>query len=84
MVLIQNKHTSDFIQKTGNHSWNMINLEGDWYHVDVTWEGPISYNHYGFYELWNRYINLTDTDVRNLENHSYWEGAGDAIASATK
>ncbi len=21
-----------------NHAWNMINVDGDWYHVDVTWD----------------------------------------------
>lgn len=23
------------------HSWNMVNLDGDWYHVDVTWDDPV-------------------------------------------
>lgn len=24
-----------------NHAWNMIQLDGDWYHVDTTWDDPI-------------------------------------------
>lgn len=24
-----------------NHSWNMVNIDGLWYHVDVTWDDPI-------------------------------------------
>ncbi len=37
---------------TGPHSWNMVKLDGQWYHLDVTWDDPvggdgsISYNYY--------------------------------------
>lgn len=24
-----------------NHAWNMLNIDGQWYHVDVTWNDPI-------------------------------------------
>ena len=25
-----------------NHTWNMVQLNGSWYHIDVTWNDPIS------------------------------------------
>ena len=24
-----------------NHSWNMVGIDQDWYHVDVTWDDPV-------------------------------------------
>ncbi len=26
-----------------NHAWNMVKLDGNWYHVDVTWDDPGGY-----------------------------------------
>ncbi|WP_046228924.1 transglutaminase domain-containing protein [Paenibacillus algorifonticola] len=27
---------------TGDHAWNMVKLGGYWYHLDVTWDDPVS------------------------------------------
>ena len=55
------------------HAWNLIKLDGDWYHVDVTWEDPIgSSNNYGFGNLRNKYINLEDDRIRNVVSHRTW------------
>lgn len=26
---------------TGEHAWNMVRLDGVWYHVDMTWDDPV-------------------------------------------
>jgi transglutaminase/protease-like cytokinesis protein 3 len=26
----------------GSHMWNMVKVNGDWYHVDVTWDDPVN------------------------------------------
>ena len=52
------------------HAWNLIRLDGDWYHVDVTWEDPIGNSIYGFGNLRNQYINLTDTEI--AASHAHW------------
>lgn len=38
---------------TGEHAWNMIQLDGKWYHLDLTWDDPVGakddlirYNYY--------------------------------------
>ncbi|CAM3986657.1 transglutaminase [Paenibacillus alkaliterrae] len=27
---------------TGEHAWNMVQLDGRWYHLDLTWDDPIT------------------------------------------
>jgi len=29
---------------TGGHAWNLVNLDGRWVYIDVTWDDPITYN----------------------------------------
>ncbi len=29
------------ISEAMNHSWNLVKLEGEWYHVDCTWDDPM-------------------------------------------
>ncbi len=54
------------------HAWNLIKLDGDWYHVDVTWEDPVGDNDYGSSKLRNKYINLEDSEIRTATFHHTW------------
>ena len=47
-----------------DHVWNMIQLDGDWYHVDVTWDDPIGGGHEG----WN-FFGLTNEALKGVSNH---------------
>lgn len=40
----------------GNHMWNGVLLDKEWYHLDVTWDDSDSIIGYG-------YFNLTDTEI---------------------
>lgn len=42
-----------------NHAWNLVKIDGQWCHIDVTWDDPIDYNYRGGYENHN-YFGLTD------------------------
>lgn len=64
--------TARYVSNGEDHAWNLIKLDGDWYHVDVTWEAPGAHTAYGFGGLENKYINLTDDEIRRYDHHKIW------------
>lgn len=66
------------------HDWNLVQLNGQWYHVDVTSEDPVTNggsNGYGWGNLCNQYLNLTDSQM--ARDHQ-WEAMADAPCSDTR
>lgn len=41
------------------HGWNLIKLDDQWYHVDVTWDDPIN----GDGSISHKYFNVNDEDM---------------------
>lgn len=54
---------------TQNHAWNMVKLDGNWYHLDVTWDDPVP-DEAGRI-LYDYYL-LTDKEI--AKNHSWKTG----------
>ena len=50
-----------------NHAWNMLNLCGNWYHMDVTWDDPVP-DVLG--RILYNYFNLSDDEIK--QDHT-WE-----------
>lgn len=53
------------------HGWNMVKLDGKWYHVDVTWNDP-SPNELG--RVSHNYLLLSDSVISDPEHEHYgWD-----------
>ena len=53
-----------------NHSWNIVNIYGEYYHLDTTWDDPV--NQYGIDETVYTYFNVTDEVMS--KNHKWDRG----------
>ena len=52
------------------HTWNLVQIDGSWYHVDVTWDDPTP-NRYGYVD--HDYFLVTDTEIAQGDRpHSGW------------
>ena len=66
--------TSDEI----NHTWNMVNLDGSWYHIDVTWNDPIQ--DVPLRACHNNFL-LSDAGITNT-GHYGWDDGYESVPSA--
>lgn len=55
---------------TQNHAWNLVKLDGNWYHLDATWDDPVPDEKGRI--LYDYYL-LTDKEIS--KNHS-WKNGG--------
>ena len=54
------------IANGGLHAWNLIKLEDDWYHVDVTWDDPPKSGSEYDLDIAYTYFNLDDEYMNEL------------------
>ena len=53
------------------HTWNLVQLDGNWYHVDVTWDDPTP-DSYG--RARHEFFLLTDEEISAVDDPHYdWE-----------
>lgn len=53
------------IVRNEDHAWNLVKINGKWYHLDVTWDDAEKKD-YGFY----KYYNLSDDEILDTRNYN--------------
>ena len=64
---------SEYVSGLGNggrHGWNIIRIDGEWYHVDVTWDDPTPDR-----EGYVRYDYFLKSDRAMSRDHSNWKAS---------
>jgi len=74
-----------FVSSTAmNHSWNLVKLDGDWYHIDLTWDDATGLP---YAACRNTFSLLSDYKIQNMtdsnDNHYGYDSKG-ISASSTK
>jgi len=61
-----------------NHMWNIVSIGGEYYHVDLTWDDPLSQDKRS--DLRYVYFNLSDTQISRT--HTDFQSVNPCTASA--
>lgn len=62
-----------------NHGWNVVQIDGVWYHVDATWDDPTADT---FGRCRHHYFLLSDSALAD-ENHNHHSWSTDIVCSDT-
>ena len=65
--------------KEMNHAWNMVKIDGEWYHVDCCWDDPVP-DTYG--RAKRTYFLRTDEEIMNLNHRSWTPGKYKAVSNS--
>lgn len=52
-----------------NHIWNVVKLNGKWYHIDVTWDDP-TYDKFSL--AYHNNLLVSDTEFQKTREHHDW------------
>lgn len=58
-----------YVTSTQTHAWNIIKIDGKYYHVDVTWDDPVQ-DRLGL--LLHKYFLVSDTTITDDKDHNDW------------
>lgn len=65
---------------TADHAWNMVQMDGQWYCVDVTWDDPTTRNPVSL-QYAHRYFNVTSDYLREHDHQWNEESVPEAAAT---
>lgn len=51
-----------------SHMWNIVNINGDYYHLDVTWDDPVTLGKEEESDPIYTYFNITDKEIQQTHN----------------
>ena len=54
---------------TESHAWNLVELDGEWYHIDVTWDDPVP-DQPGIVNY--KHFMMTSEEISALDQHKNW------------
>lgn len=77
-LFLEKLHIKSFKVASDNHIWNAVNLDNKWYHLDLTWDDPVSSNkqdilEYNFFMITTKELIDLRTDQHTYDKNVYKE-----------
>lgn len=66
---IENLYVSGEAGTGGGHAWNMVKLDGEWYHIDATWNDPVPDRPQ---RVRYKYFLVSDAKIRSYDPGRTW------------
>lgn len=68
MLFLEKLNIKNYKISSENHIWNYVNVNENWYHVDLTWDDPIDEDNPDNDLLDDTYLLLTTSQLKNMKN----------------
>jgi len=67
-----------------NHAWNLVNVNREWFHIDLTWDDPVYKNPEisPHYRACHKYALLSDDKISSMDNPHYGYNLGELSATS--
>ena len=64
-IFLERLNIKSYKVSSYNHIWNAIFLDGKWYHLDLTWDDPVTNDGKDYLE--HNYFLISTTKLHNLD-----------------
>lgn len=68
-LFLEQLHIKSFKVSSDNHIWNAVNLNNKWYHLDLTWDDPVSSNKQDILEY--NFFMITTKELIDLKTNQH-------------
>lgn len=68
-LFLEQFHIKSFKVSSDNHIWNAVNLDNKWYHLDLTWDDPVSSNKQDILEY--NFFMITTEELIELKTNQH-------------
>lgn len=68
-LFLEQLHIKSFKVSSDNHIWNAVNLDNKWYHLDLTWDDPVSSNKQDILEY--NFFMITTEELIELKTNQH-------------
>ena len=76
-------HSAIAVNESGSHVWNVVELDGEWYHVDIDWDSNPFPTLSG--RCYHDYFLISDNKLQSMsgDHHAGWKAYGKNSGEAT-